>query len=100
MEFYIGENYINITPGNIHIHDSYKVKTVEGMKFIIENIISADDSILKTRSRVSILREWKAHNVLYKLHIFRKSTAHTDIETHQGLFYKICYLLLSLFMIK
>ena len=100
MLFYIGELYVNITPGNIHIHDSYKIKTVAEMNRVIDIILLTDNAILKTRSRASILREWKAHNICYKLHLFRKSSMHTDIEAKQGLFHKICYLLLSLFMVK
>ena len=103
MIFYIykvSDIYVNITPSNIHIHDSYKIKRVADMKCLIELILDVDNSILRTRSRKSILREWKAHNVLYKLHILRKSTAHTDIEANQKLIYKICYFILSLFMIK
>ena len=97
MEFYIGENYINITSGNIHIHDSYKIKKVAGMNSILDNILIADDTILKTRSRKSLLREWKAHNVFYALHIARKSAMHTDLEYKQSLFHKISYFLVSLF---
>ena len=98
--FFIGNNYINIVPGNIHIHDSYKIKTSVGMKYVLGQILAVDDTILKTRSKNSLLREWKAHNVFYALHIARKSAMHTDLEYKQSLFHKISYFIVSLFYWK
>ena len=100
MDFYVGENYINITQGNVHIHDSYKVKTSKEIALVVDCILEADDGILKTRSKKSIIREWKAHNVLYGLRVMRKSTAHTDIEANQDAFHRIGYFLLSLLMMR
>ena len=100
MKIVIGNTFVDISPKNIHIHDSYKIKKEAGMNFILDHILALDDSILKTRSRKSIIREWKAHNICYNLGLFRKSAQHTDIEAKQSLFHKICYFILSLFYWK
>jgi len=100
MKIVIGNTFVDISPKNIHIHDSYKIKKETGMNFIIDRILDLDDSILKTRSRKSMIREWKAHNICYNLGLFKKSAQHTDIEAKQSLFHKICYFILSLFYWK
>ena len=96
MKIVIGNTFIDISPKNIHIHDSYKIKKEAGMNFILDRILELDDSILKTRSRKSIIREWKAHNICYNLGLFKKSAQHTDIEAYQNLIVKFSYFLLSL----
>jgi hypothetical protein len=92
--------YVNVTENNVHIHDSYKIKGKKRKLEIINAIIAFCPEAFKTRTIKSVLREWRAHNVLYKLHIARNSTMHTDIEAHQKLFYKISYLLINIFGIE
>jgi len=96
MEFYLGTTYINITKDNIHIHDSYKIDSNKEKVAMLNEIYSHLDAQFP-RSYKSALREWKAHNVLYKLNIKRASTMHTDIEAKPKLFYRICYFILSIF---
>lgn len=100
MKIVIGNTFIEISPKNIHIHDSYKIKKEAEMNSILDRIVELDNNILKTRSRKSIIREWKAHNICYNLGLFKKSAQHTDIEAKQSLFHKICYFILSLFYRK
>ena len=95
MEFYIRQIYVNITDSNIHIHNSYMIDTAAEKQAILNEIFSHVADF--PRSYQSALREWKAHNVLYKLHIKRKSTAHTDIEAKPKWFYRVGYFILSLF---
>ena len=97
-------NKLSITfdKNNIHIHDSYKVKTTESMRFVLQLVKCAavNRGIVYKRMMKSWLREWKAHNVLYKLNIRRSSTQHTDLyENESG---KCCfaYFILSLFYWK
>lgn len=61
---------------------------------ILNEIFSPVDDF--PRSYKSALREWKAHNVLYKLYFKRNSTMHTDIEAKPLLICRICYFILSL----
>ena len=95
MEFYLGSTYINITESNIHIHDSYKIDNKAEKIAMLNEIFSRAADF--PRSYKSALREWKAHNVLYKLHFKRSSTMHTDIEAKPNFFVRICYFILSIF---
>jgi len=92
--------YVNVTESNVHIHDSYKIKGNRRKLEIISAITAACPTAFKTRTIKSVLREWRAHNILYRMHIKRKSTMHTDIEAKQKLKYKIGYLLISIFGIE
>ena len=100
MTIVLKDSYIEVTEYNVHIHDAYKVKGKKKKLEIINIILSFCPDAFKTRSIRSVLREWRAHNILYKLHIARKSTMHTDIEANQKLFYKIGYLLINIFGIE
>ena len=95
MEFYLGTTYVNITKNNIHIHDSYKITDNKEKVAMLNEIYSRLEHF--PRSFKSALREWKAHNVFYKLHLFRKSSMHTDIEAKPLLICRICYFILSIF---
>jgi len=92
--------YVNITDNNVHIHDSYKIKGKWKKLAVIERILEIQPDAFKIRSIRSVLREWRAHNILYRWHIKRDSTMHTDIEIHQKLKYKIGYLLVNIFGIE
>ena len=93
MEFYIGQTYINITDKNIHIHNSYLIRKLAGKELILKQIYELVPNY--PRSYKSALREWKVHNILHKLHIFRKSTAHTDIEAKPLFIVRLFYFLVS-----
>lgn len=96
MELIINDLYVNISENNIHLHDSYKINTTKEKKFILNEILEADNRVLQYRSFNSIIHEWKAHNVLYKLNFKRDRTQHSDIEFKQKLRFKILYFLISL----
>ena len=100
MEVIINDLKITISNTNIHLHDSFKIKTKEEKLFILHEIINVFPKILEYRTIKSMLREWRAHNILYKLHILRESTKHTDIEFKQNFIFKIGYFLISLLPIE
>lgn len=89
---------VSVTKENTHIVDSYKAGNKD-----IKTTISAlkksyylnKDFTIVTRSTKSLIREWRAHNVLYALHIFRSHTKDVDLnaETWYGNF---VYALLSI----
>ena len=51
-----------------------------------------------TRTFESELREWKAHNFLYKIGYKRERTGSVDINQNEPLWRKIIYAVLSLFV--
>ena len=52
------------------------------------------------RSRESLIREWKGHNLLLNLNIAPSHTESTDFENNQNFFLKAGYWILSLFYNK
>ena len=87
---------------NIHIFDSYKIKRKRDMKRILMLIrcASFNRGIFYSRNEKSWIREWKAHNILYKLGIKKASTQHTDLSENESVLRKFGYFILSLFYWK
>lgn len=57
MELIINDLYINISENNIHLHDSYKINITKEKKFILNEILEADNRVLQYRSFNSIIHE-------------------------------------------
>ena len=93
-------NKLSITfdKNNIHIHNSYKVSTTKSMRFVLQLVkyATANRNITYNRTMKSWLREWKAHNILYKLNIKRDSTKSVDINEGESKGRRFGYFLLSL----
>ena len=84
---------------NIHIEDSYRIKDERDMKTILWIVRNASSNrgIFYTRNSKSWLREWKAHNILYKMGIFKKRTISVDLDENESWFRRVGYFFLSLF---
>lgn len=65
---------------NLKIMDSYLIKDVKKMEEIIG--IAIVKGFKTDRSMTSMVNEWKAHNLLYNLHIARSHTKDVDIEAN------------------
>lgn len=78
-ELKIGEILIEYDAGNVRIVDSYKVKKEEDM---LEVLIwfKLKTGFRSRRSMDSWIREWKAHNIMYKLGIYRSHSRDCDLE--------------------
>ncbi len=100
MKLIINNLEINISETNIHLHDSFTIHSKKEKEFILNEIIKAFPEILNYRTFKSMLREWRAHNILYRFNILRDRTKHTDIEFKQKLKFKIGYFLISLIPIE
>lgn len=82
------------------IYNSYKVKkSSEINEFMDELIHKAPINVFNSRSVNSVIREWKAHNLLYYLKLFPERTKHVDVEYIQKWYFKVGYFILSLFYI-
>lgn len=82
------------------IYNGYKTTSIKDMKHIInynKKIFVGDNYSIYKRSTFSIIIEWRAHNLLYKLGICRKRTKHVDIEYPIKWYMSACYFILSLF---
>lgn len=88
---------IKITKRNIKIRNSFEVKDEAKMRFIL-NIVrnrAKQKNITFKRTNESWLQEWKAHNLLYKLNLFRDKTTDTDLEEQESKFRLFCYKILG-----
>ena len=86
---------------NIHIHNSYQVTKTEDMKMILETIMGKSFYTKMTdagfdRSKGSMLREWKAHNVLYQRNYEVNRTKSVDLDQKESIWRRFCYFFLSM----
>lgn len=88
---------ITVTQDNIYIEDSYKVTHIKDMKAFLSKISSTTEitcNVFNTVSCNSLIREWRAHNLLYSLHLFRSHTKDVDLNKNKW-YTNILYCVLS-----
>ena len=85
---------ISYSKDNTHVEDSYKVKDIdiEVMEIIRERLRR---SLPVTREFDSYAREWKGHNNLYNLGLFRKHTASVDLNEKQKPYEELIWLIIG-----
>ena len=86
----------------LHIDKSYRVKKSKHIKWMLEYIHESEQyqALQKsgyTRTFESEYREWKAHNVLYRLGICRGRTESCDIDQNEPKWKRVGYAILSIF---
>lgn len=103
VKFTIYNMDIICTPHYIHIQNSYIIKDIKCMEYILEGIelflinnAICIDTPLNYRSKKSMIREWIAHNNAYKLGYKRSRTAHADLEYPQKWYMKLLYCLIGI----
>lgn len=70
---------ISYSESNTHVEDSYKDTNIKlSVGYIIRERYLR--KLPQTRTFESYVREWKGHNNLYKLHLFRSHTKDVDLE--------------------
>ena len=76
------------------IYDSYLMTDVKKQ---VKDIINerVDMGLDTTRTLKSYIRETKAHNRLYKLHLFRSHTQNTDLEEDIKWWKEIIYFIIG-----
>ena len=87
---------------NIHIQDSYQIEDKKELEKAVDHIVESAcfetlTGIGYTRTRNSLIREWKAHNVLYRKGHEQKRTGSVDLDQHESCIRRIAYFFLSLF---
>ena len=91
---------VNVSKNNIHIEDSYKVNTREDMQMILTDIRakhSLEESDVLKRTDKSLIKEWRAHNLFYNLHLFRSHTKDVDLNYPQSKITEIVHSIVSIF---
>lgn len=85
-----------VTQNNVHIKDSYKITDKSEMISTLAEINALYPTCdVWERSTASLVREWRAHNRLHKLGIFKSRTADVDLDVPQKWYYKIGYFVLG-----
>lgn len=85
---------ITYTEDNTHVEDSYKATNIS-----LEVGYITRERYLRhlptTRTFESYVREWKGHNRLYKLGLFRSHTKDVDLNEKQKPYEEIVWLILG-----
>lgn len=88
----------SINSDNLSIKNSYKIKSGKEMTDILFEISSKSDfnTIVWKLPMSRMVNEWKAHNLLYNLGLFKSHTKDVDINDEPW-YRRFCYLILSKF---
>ena len=84
------------TENNTKICNSYLLTRDEIYDVALEIVKTRIARRLPRRGIISYIREIKAHNRLYKLHLFRSHTKHCDLEEPISKFKELIYTILSI----
>jgi hypothetical protein len=93
---------INIESLNIQIKDSYKIKKTGNIKAVMDLIFQSNAyeklaAAGYTRTKESLIREWKAHTVLYRWRYKTEQTGTVDLNQNETRGRRILYTILSIF---
>ena len=78
-------NNATTTPTNTHIVDSCSIKSKEAMREFLQRLREevSEEMAVNQRDIESQIREWRSHNLFYRIHVFRSRTKDVDLELKQ-----------------
>ena len=88
----------NVTTSCGTVYNSYKLyKSKDIIQYLQELRNTLEDPRLAINQRdfYSMVREWKAHNILHAMHIKRERTGSVDLETTPNKYVACCWRILS-----
>lgn len=96
---------ISVSTGDdpcLHIKDSWRVTDVYQQEYILGVLREVEEyqelqASGYSRTLKSELREWRAHNFLYKIGYKRERTGTTDIDQKESKFRRFIFAILSVF---
>lgn len=86
----VSEVQIEYNSKNIRIVDSYKINDKSRMNYIL-NCFLDKTNFKSKRTIASWIKEWKAHNRLYKLGLYKSHTKDCDLEECEKLHRLLAY---------
>lgn len=93
----ICDHVCTVTANNVHIQDSYDVKSRTSMKEILYAIQHRfPDCNTFKRSYKSLIAEWRTHNRLYKLGIEKDRTGSVDLDYPLKWYVELVYRILGI----
>lgn len=85
---------IEYSEDNTHVVDSYKIDNINlSVCYIIRERHLRNLKV--TRSFESYVREWRGHNRLYNLHLFRSHTKDVDLDENMSMFWEVVWLIIG-----
>lgn len=88
----------DLSTTNTRIQDSYRISSRSDMKAILKELRERScgaDLAINLLSINEMVREWRAHNLLYNLHLFRSHTKDSDLNTGNPWYLKVLYAIVS-----
>lgn len=97
MAFIDTINY-KVYKDNIHIENSYTIRNVSTMKYVLKYIKknAPSDYQVKQMKITPMILEWSAHNLLYRLNYQPERTKSVDLNVGESRMHKIGYFFLGL----
>ena len=80
---------------DLNIIDSYQIHNIKKMEVILTEALEKAKDYMTNRNMNSLINEWIAHNVFYKLHLFRSHTKDCNFESKQKKSMKFIYFIFS-----
>ena len=68
---------------DLNIINSYQIHNIKKMEAILTEALEKAKNYITDRNMNSLINEWIAHNIFYKLHLFRKHTKDCNFESKQ-----------------
>ena len=84
-----------VSTTNIHLESSFLVSKADFERELLAMRERHPESQVWNRSIDSLKREWAAHNAFHSLGIFRKKTAHADLNWPQHWLIRLGYAVLG-----
>lgn len=86
-----------LTKNCLTIYNGYQTTDKKTMVSFISSLRDNEgkDTIMAHRTVKSMVREWRAHNLMYNLHLFRSHTQDVDID-NEPWYRRFVYFFLSL----
>ena len=83
---------ISVSENNIHINNSFKVKSKKDMYHIIQKIKEKyPENNINKISDFSLIQEWAVHNLCYKLNLFKNRTKDVDLNVDKPCYITLLY---------
>lgn len=87
---------ITVTTNVIRIEDGYKTTSKKLMRTILNNVhLDHPECLVFNRKMGSLVREWTAHNRLYKLGLYKSHTKDVDLEYPIKWYYELAWFILG-----
>ena len=87
---------VDYTLDNICVYDSYTIRVENIPEWIVQvREVGIENGYAYDRTNKSWVREWKAHNILFKWGIAPSKTKDVDLNENESLFKRFCYFILS-----